>query len=104
MGSTLIDKGLLHIVLLHLARKEMWSKFPNQGVDMFGNSARLGEVKTSPWKRSLFLLTAPTPGNILFGGRGKALVKFLVFRENRCACRCPCKSEEQFYFYPCSYP
>merc|ERR1712146_357848 len=76
MGSTLIDKGLLHIVLLHLARKVMWSKFPNQGVDMFGNSARLGEVKTSPWKRSLFLLTVPTPGNILFGGRGKALVKF----------------------------
>ena len=56
----------------------MWSKFPHLGVDMFGNSARLGEVKASPRKRFLFLLTAVTPGNILFGGRGKPLVEFLV--------------------------
>merc|ERR1711881_264679 len=76
MGSTLIDKGLLHIALRRFARKVMWSKFLNLGVDTFGNNERLGEVKASPRKRFLFLLTLPTPGNILFGGRGKAMVSF----------------------------
>jgi hypothetical protein len=57
----------------------MWSKFLNQGVDTFGNNARLGEAKASPRKRFLFLLTLSTPGNILFGGGGQMMVKFLVF-------------------------
>ena len=57
----------------------MWSKFLNLGVDSFGNNVRLGEVKASPRKRFLFFLTLLTPGNILFGGGGQAMVKFLDF-------------------------